>query len=266
MRPVRPRRLAWTDYRPAEVLAFIDARTVESLRPGFESQRGRPPGTRQVPARSHQSERPEFFWQISVRHVVEAVLRERLLLRLLVDLQHRLDFVPPELVVEPGVRHLGVERTDVSRRERVRGEIIIQDVARGDSHEFGGRRREVLGYVCCLDSAVRDGRMDPERPGIPVRVVQAERSHSSKKCLYPRDLKIIDVLCGGSNLHDSTNGQNGDSLFDQAPQEVQSFALPFRYVVQEPAKNRVGDSLAAPIKVAESPGALSLIEPADDPP
>src|SRR5437763_13509524 len=44
MRPVRPRRLAWTDYRPAEVLAFVDARTVESLRTGFESQRGRPPG------------------------------------------------------------------------------------------------------------------------------------------------------------------------------------------------------------------------------
>src|SRR5438874_1975370 len=163
MRPVRPRRLAWTDYRPAEVLAFIDARTVESLRPGFESQRGRPPGTRQVPARSHQSERPEFFWQIRVRHVVEAVLRERLLLRLLVDLQHRLDFVPPELVVEPGVRHLRIQCTDVSRCQGVRREVIIQDVARGDSDEFGGRRRKVLGYVSRLDRGVRYGRMDPER-------------------------------------------------------------------------------------------------------
>src|SRR6266480_5013938 len=173
MRPVRPRRLAWTDYRPAEVLAFIDARTVESLRPGFESQRGRPPGTRQVPARSHQSERPEFFWQISVRHVVEAVLRERLLLRLLVDLQHRLDFVPPEFVVEPGVRHLGVERTDVSRRERVRREVIIQDVACGDPDEFRGGGCQILGDVRGLDRPVGHGSMDSERPGVAV----CERCH-----------------------------------------------------------------------------------------
>src|SRR5207302_1843918 len=73
-------------------------------------------------AGSHEPEGAEFLREIRVRHVVEAVLRERLLFRLLVELKHRLDLGAPELVVETRICHLCVQRADVPRGEGVRGD------------------------------------------------------------------------------------------------------------------------------------------------
>src|SRR3972149_10737329 len=88
--------------------------------------------------RSHQPEGPEFLREIRVRHIVEAVLRERLLLRLLVYLDHCLDLVPPELVVEARVRQFRVEGPDVPGGEGVRRELVVEDVARSDADELCG--------------------------------------------------------------------------------------------------------------------------------
>jgi hypothetical protein len=107
--------------------------------------------------------------------------------------------------------------------------------------------------------------MDSEGPRVSVRVVEADRPQSTEECLYPRDLKVIDVLSGRSNLHYSADWQVCDALVDQTPQEVESFAFSFRNIVQESGKNRVRDSPAAPVYVTEPANTFPLIEPSNDP-
>src|SRR5207245_3758043 len=111
---------------------------------------------------------PYITRQVSVCHVFDSLLRERLLLCFLVELKNRLDFLPPELFVEAWVRHLRVHRADVSRREGVRGQFVIQDVAWSDSDELRRGSRQVFRDVSRLDSSIRDCGVNPKRPRVRV--------------------------------------------------------------------------------------------------
>src|SRR6266508_977079 len=108
----------------------------------------------------------EFLRKIRIRHVVESVLRERLLFRLLVDLEHRLNFVSPEFIVEARIGHLRVQGADVARRQGVGWEFVVQDVAWSNSDELRRGGRQVLRDVSRLDGSVGDGGVNPDRPRI----------------------------------------------------------------------------------------------------
>ena len=97
-----------------------------------------------------------------VRHIIQTVFGQSLLLGFLLHRQHGLYLGGPELVGESGIRQFRVKGTGILVTQGVGRQIVVQDIGCSDSDELRGGGGQILRDVCGLDRTVRHGCEDPE--------------------------------------------------------------------------------------------------------
>ncbi len=97
------------DLEPSFLTVVIDMEYVYIRDDGVHYPSRMPPELMgEAHGRSEDAHVGELLREVRVRHIVQAILGQRLLLGLLVHTEHGLDLVDPELVGEPGVGELRV--------------------------------------------------------------------------------------------------------------------------------------------------------------